>query len=561
MTTCRVAPDAVLARARGRARAVRRVPARVPLHEGQRGFCFVRAREGGEVVLTTYGRSSGFCVDPIEKKPLNHFLPGHVGALVRHRGLQPRLQVLPELGHLEVARDRHAGRRRLAGGARRRGRPAGLPQRRLYLQRPGDLPRVRDRRRRRLSRARGPERWRSPPATSAPEPRGKLFATWTRPTSTSRRSPRASTTRSCAGHLQPVLETLEYLRARDGGLARDHDAADPGPQRFRRRDRRARRAGSPSSSGPTSRCTSPRSTPTGSCATAPTPAATLTRARATGLANGLRYVYTGNVHARRQARAPTAILRGAPDRARLVRARRRNLVDGRCRVRRALRGASSRNALGRWGAPTACPSGRGLREPVAAGSFYPRDPETLAATVDALLRRPTRRPCVASSSRTQAMSTPARWPRRRFALVPRPQRAWSRAVALRPARRRAVSGAEAWTTPLATPFGRSRCDAAARTARRAARLAVDDEAQCPTTRSKSSCPSRERWRRRRRAADPRRLRPTAAMSAQLSLRAPDASRWSPGTSATTSTWPGPESATARRPPCCSHWTQAASATT
>ncbi|MDH5641996.1 MAG: AmmeMemoRadiSam system radical SAM enzyme [Nitrospira sp.] len=46
------------------------------LKDGQRGFCFVRAAIGGEVVLTTYGRSSGFCVDPIEKKPLNHFLPG-----------------------------------------------------------------------------------------------------------------------------------------------------------------------------------------------------------------------------------------------------------------------------------------------------------------------------------------------------------------------------------------------------------------------------------------------------------------------------------------------------
>jgi pyruvate formate lyase activating enzyme len=39
-------------------------------------MCFVRAREGDQMVLTTYGRSSGFCVDPIEKKPLNHFLPG-----------------------------------------------------------------------------------------------------------------------------------------------------------------------------------------------------------------------------------------------------------------------------------------------------------------------------------------------------------------------------------------------------------------------------------------------------------------------------------------------------
>ncbi|MBI2748476.1 MAG: AmmeMemoRadiSam system radical SAM enzyme [Burkholderiales bacterium] len=46
------------------------------LHEGQRGACFVRMRDGDHLVLTTYGRSSGFCVDPIEKKPLNHFYPG-----------------------------------------------------------------------------------------------------------------------------------------------------------------------------------------------------------------------------------------------------------------------------------------------------------------------------------------------------------------------------------------------------------------------------------------------------------------------------------------------------
>ncbi len=46
------------------------------LRDGQRGLCFVRAREGEQIVLTTYGRSSGFCIDAIEKKPLNHFLPG-----------------------------------------------------------------------------------------------------------------------------------------------------------------------------------------------------------------------------------------------------------------------------------------------------------------------------------------------------------------------------------------------------------------------------------------------------------------------------------------------------
>jgi pyruvate formate lyase activating enzyme len=51
-------------------------PRHCRMHEGQRGFCFVREVRGNEMVLTSYGRASGFCIDPIEKKPLNHFLPG-----------------------------------------------------------------------------------------------------------------------------------------------------------------------------------------------------------------------------------------------------------------------------------------------------------------------------------------------------------------------------------------------------------------------------------------------------------------------------------------------------
>ena len=46
------------------------------LHESQRGLCFVRQNLQQQIVMTSYGRSSGFAVDPIEKKPLNHFLPG-----------------------------------------------------------------------------------------------------------------------------------------------------------------------------------------------------------------------------------------------------------------------------------------------------------------------------------------------------------------------------------------------------------------------------------------------------------------------------------------------------
>jgi pyruvate formate lyase activating enzyme len=51
-------------------------PRACKLREGQRGLCFVRGRIDDQIVLATYGRSSGFCVDPVEKKPLNHFLPG-----------------------------------------------------------------------------------------------------------------------------------------------------------------------------------------------------------------------------------------------------------------------------------------------------------------------------------------------------------------------------------------------------------------------------------------------------------------------------------------------------
>ncbi|HUY35144.1 MAG TPA: AmmeMemoRadiSam system radical SAM enzyme [Pirellulales bacterium] len=51
-------------------------PRACALRPGDRGFCFVRENRAGEMVLSTYGRSTGFCIDPIEKKPLNHFYPG-----------------------------------------------------------------------------------------------------------------------------------------------------------------------------------------------------------------------------------------------------------------------------------------------------------------------------------------------------------------------------------------------------------------------------------------------------------------------------------------------------
>ena len=51
-------------------------PRACKLADNQRGLCFIRQRQGDLIELTTYGRSSGFVIDPIEKKPLNHFHPG-----------------------------------------------------------------------------------------------------------------------------------------------------------------------------------------------------------------------------------------------------------------------------------------------------------------------------------------------------------------------------------------------------------------------------------------------------------------------------------------------------
>ena len=73
------------------------------------GFCFVRACAGGEIVLTTYGRSSGYCIDPIEKKPLNHFLPGTSVLSFGTAGCNLGCKLLPELGYQQIAGNGHAG--------------------------------------------------------------------------------------------------------------------------------------------------------------------------------------------------------------------------------------------------------------------------------------------------------------------------------------------------------------------------------------------------------------------------------------------------------------------
>ena len=127
-------------------------PRHCALKPGERGFCFVRENRDGQVVSTTYGRSTGFCIDPIEKKPLNQFYPGtpvlsfgtpgcNLGCTFCQNWTMSRSR------DVEAACER-ASPEAIAATARR----TRLPQRRLHLQRSDHLGGIRHRHRQGLPR-------------------------------------------------------------------------------------------------------------------------------------------------------------------------------------------------------------------------------------------------------------------------------------------------------------------------------------------------------------------------------------------------------------------------
>jgi hypothetical protein len=116
------------------------------LREGQRGLCFVRGRVDDQIVLASYGRSSGFCVDPIEKKPLNHFLPGSSVLSFGTAGCNLACRFCQ---NWDISKSREIDTLHgVAAGAGRHGRRPGLPVGGVHVQRPGDLHGVRHGRRR-----------------------------------------------------------------------------------------------------------------------------------------------------------------------------------------------------------------------------------------------------------------------------------------------------------------------------------------------------------------------------------------------------------------------------
>ena len=210
------------------------------LHEGQRGSASSGC-EGGQVVLTSYGRASGFCIDPIEKKPLAHFLPGE---RAYSRSAPPgATSVAGSVENWSIPTSEGDGRARLAAvtpeAVADEGAGPGSREHRVHLQRPGDLRGVRDRHRVCVPGTRRASGRGHPGAATSPSARAVSFSPrWTCDEHRPQGFHGAVLSQALPRHAPPVLETLEYLSHETSMLARDDDAPDPRRERLGRRARR-----------------------------------------------------------------------------------------------------------------------------------------------------------------------------------------------------------------------------------------------------------------------------------------------------------------------------------
>jgi pyruvate formate lyase activating enzyme len=265
------------------------------LHEGQRGLCFVRGRTDDQVVMTSYGRSSGFCIDPIEKKPLNHFLPGSAvlsfgtaGCNLACRFCQNwDISKSREIDRLAAAATPEA----IAQAAQQLGcRSVAMTYNDpvIFLEYAIDVADA--------CRARGIQAIAVTAGYVTDKPRRELFAHVDAANVDLKAFTESFYRRTCAGHLQPVLDTLLYLRHCTGVWFEITTLLIPG-----RNDSDAeidaecawiaQHLGTDvpvhfTAFHPDFKM---RDVP-------PTPPATLTRARRIAHQHGLRFVYTGNVH-------------------------------------------------------------------------------------------------------------------------------------------------------------------------------------------------------------------------------------------------------------------------
>jgi pyruvate formate lyase activating enzyme len=265
------------------------------LREGQRGLCFVRGRVADQIVLTSYGRSSGFCVDPIEKKPLNHFLPGSAVLSFGTAGCNLACRFCQ---NWDISKSREIDRLAdaaapgaIADAAVRLGcRSVAMTYNDpvIFLEYAVDVAEA--------CRARGVKVVLVTAGYVCDEPRRELFGHVDAANVDLKAFTEDFYRRVCAGQLQPVLDTLVYLRHQTDVwieittlLIPGHNDADAEIDAECRWIAERLGADVPLHFTAFHPDFKMRDVP-------PTPPATLSRARRIALDRGLRFVYTGNVH-------------------------------------------------------------------------------------------------------------------------------------------------------------------------------------------------------------------------------------------------------------------------
>jgi pyruvate formate lyase activating enzyme len=270
-------------------------PRHCRLSDDQRGLCFVRARRGDGLVLTSWGRSSGYCIDPIEKKPLNHFLPGTPVLSFGTAGCNLACRFcqnwdISKSRELDTLAD-EAPPERIAAAARALGcRSVAFTYNDpvIFLEYAVDAAQA--------CRAQGIRTVAVTAGYVDPAPRAELFAVMDAANVDLKAFSESFYHKQCAGSLAPVLETLEYLKRETRVWLEVTTLLIPGENDSEAELHAAsawfaEHLGSEvpwhfSAFHPDYRMLEKP----------PTPPATLARARQIARSHGLRYVYTGNVH-------------------------------------------------------------------------------------------------------------------------------------------------------------------------------------------------------------------------------------------------------------------------
>jgi pyruvate formate lyase activating enzyme len=272
-------------------------PRHCRLHEGQRGLCFVRGRDRKGVELYTYGRSSGFCVDPIEKKPLNHFLPGSSVLSFGTAGCNLACKFCQNWDMSKSRRMDTLADAALPDELARTARRLGCASVAFTYNDPTVFMEyaidVAD-----ACRAEGVRTVAVTAGYVCPEPRREFFAAMDAANIDLKAFTERFYRNVCGAELAPVLETLEYVKQETRTWLEITTLLIPGEndsdaELDAMTQWIASRLGADvplhfSAFHPDWKMDDHP----------PTPPATLTRARRIAMQNGLRYVYTGNVHDR-----------------------------------------------------------------------------------------------------------------------------------------------------------------------------------------------------------------------------------------------------------------------